>query len=340
MPERKPSDEDQIIHIPESEQNLEPQIQPSEYTGEPLSRDPTLVQRTSESILHTRALFGQLIRGDDESKKLILEYLREGIEEKYLEASITTDHTRLDNLRDQMDFVNQGLTAMTGKPTTLIKVYKGVSEKDPDKYQPIIVDGQFNARGFFDFLKFHRELAVQILSTSEVTSERAEIEAQTTLVPLKQELARLVVREQGKTAQEISANGEKLVRAEVLKGEIRTSKIRGMTTPFIKSVAEIPVIVFQAPIDRLAQWMAESEDKAVPIAAVTGAAAGWIILFTKIAGSSEFIGTTLQSNFVAGSVVGIFGGALVTVASWEAVKYSVQAIKKAAERNKKQKSSN
>ena len=45
----------------------------------------SLAQRTSESILEARVLMGQLVRGDDESRKLLLEYFREGIEEKYLQ---------------------------------------------------------------------------------------------------------------------------------------------------------------------------------------------------------------------------------------------------------------
>lgn len=291
------------------------------------SRGSSLAQKTSESILEARVLMGQLVRGDDESKRLLLEYFREGIEEKYLNASIRTDQTRLDNLKKQMGMVSEGLSAMLGKETTIVKVYKDISEENSE-YQPILTpEGSLNPQGFFDFLRFHKELATKILSASEIASESAEIEAQTALVPLREELSRLTISEKGKTAQELTDTGEILVRAEIVKGEIRTSKIRGMTTPLIITIAEAPVIFLQAPVDRLSKWMDEAEDKAVPIAAVGGAIAGPILLFTRIAASSPIIESWLAQNVVTGTIGGIFGGALVSVATWGTVKNILPALK-------------
>lgn len=287
----------------------------------------SIAQKTSESILHLRVLMGQLIRGDDESKRLLLNYFREGVEEKYLDASIRTDQTRLNNLSSQMEMVNEGLSNMLGKQTTIVKVYKDISEEG-SQYQPVLSpDGRLNPKGFFDFLKFHRELATQILSTSEIASESAEIEAQTSLVPLREELNRIVISEKEKTARELIDAGETLTNSEITKGEIRISKIRGMTTPIIITVAETPVILLQAPVDRLSKWMDEADDKAVPISAVGGAIAGPIILFTRIASSSPIIESWLSQNVVAGTIGGVFGGALVSVAAWGTVKNLLPAIK-------------
>jgi len=292
-----------------------------------IENDLSLAQRTSEGILQLRVLMGQLVRGDDESKKLLLDYFREGIEEKYLDASIKTDQTRLDNLKKQMGMVNEGFSAMLGKETTIVKVYKDISEENSE-YQPILSpEGKLNPQGFFDFLRFHKELATIILSASEIASESAEIEAETALVALREGLNRLTISEKGKTAQELANRGEILVKAEKVKGEIRTSKIRGMTTPLIITIAEASVIFLQAPVDRLSKWMDEAEDKTVPIVAVGGAVAGPIILFTKIAASSPLIESWLAQNVVTGTIGGVFGEALVSVAAWGTVKNILSAIK-------------
>ncbi|KKU16147.1 MAG: hypothetical protein UX25_C0042G0004 [Candidatus Woesebacteria bacterium GW2011_GWC2_45_9] len=184
----------------------------------------SLAQRTSESILEARVLMGQLVRGDDESRKLLLEYFREGIEEKYLQASIRTDQTRLDNLKKQMDMMNDGLSSRLGEETTIVKVYKEISETNSEQYQPILTqEGKINPQGFFDFLRFHKELAIKILSASEIASESVEVEAQTALVPLREELSRLKIREQKETAIELIGARQSLVDAGVARGEIRTS---------------------------------------------------------------------------------------------------------------------
>lgn len=313
--------------VPEPKQTPPEDLIQGEVFDPQAENGTTLVQRTSESILQARALMGQLVRGDDESKRLILEYFREGIEQKYLDASIRTDETRLDNLKTQVGLVNEGLSAIVGKDTTIVKIYKDVSDTNPGEYQPITVEGKFNAKGFFDFLRFHRELATKILSASEIASESAEIEAQTALVPLREELNRLTIDEKGKTAEKLSETGEILVKAEIVKGEIRTSKIRGMTTPLITTIAETPIIILQAPVDRLSKWMNEAEDKAIPIAAVGGAVAGPVILFTRIAVSSPIVESWLSQNIVVGTLGGIFGGALVSVAAWETVKNILPTLK-------------
>ena len=301
--------------------------------GEVIENDvksTSLVQKTSESIIEARVLMSQLIRGDDESKKLLLEYFREGIEEKYLQASIRTDQTRLDNLKKQMGMVDEGLSSMLGKETTITKVYKEVSEANSEQYQPILTsEGKFNPQGFFDFLRFHKELAVKILSASEIASEGAEIESQTALVPLRAELSRLIINEDQKTALELTNAKESLINAEIAKGEIRSSKIRGFTTPLIITVAEAPIILLQAPVDRLSKWMDEAQDKAVPIAAVVGATAGPILLFTKIATSSPIIEAWLSQHVVVGTFGGLFGGALLSVATWGTVKNILPAVKEA-----------
>lgn len=281
----------------------------------------TLAQKTSQAILQLRLLTSQLIRGDGESRRLILEYFREGVERRYLDASIGTDRARLDNFREQIGLANEGISTIVGKDTTIVDIYREVSEANPGKYKPLLTKGKFDAEGLFDFLRFHQELATRILSVSEVSSEAAEIEAQTALVKLRGELERLKIGEAKDTAEELSDARESLVDAAVAQGEIRVSKIRGYTRPILTIIGEFPIVVFQAPVDRLAKWMDESEDKAVPIVATGGAIAGPILLFSKVAASSSIIEKWLSENVVYGSVVGVFGGALVSVAAWGSVRY-------------------
>lgn len=308
-------------------------VQPFERTNQNsvFSREvvrASIAQKTSESILQARTLMGQLIRGDDESKRLLLEYFREGIEEKYLNASIATDQTRLSNLKKQVVMVNEGLNSLTGKETTIVEMYKGLSNKNPDEYQPIFdPEGNFNPRGFFDLLKFHKELAIKILSASEIASESAELEAQTQLIPLREEVNRLAIREDKKTAIELSDAKEELVKAEMAKGEIRTSFIRGWTTPLIITIAEAPIVFLQAPVERLELWMEKANDKAVPISAVSGAIAGPIILFTKIASESSIIESWLSRNIPLGVGAGIIGGSLTLVSAWLTAKNLLPALK-------------
>lgn len=292
----------------------------------------SLVQKTSESIIEARILMGQLIRGDSESKKLLLEYLREGIENKYLQASIKTDQNRLDNLKRQMEMVNEGLALILGKETTVVQIYKNISEDNSEQYKPILTsEGKLNPQGFFDFLRFHKELAIKILSTSEITSEEAEIESQTALIPLRAELGRLIINENRKTALELYNAKDSFIKAEIAKGEIRSSKIRGFTIPLIITVAEAPIILLQAPIDRLSKWMNEAQDKVIPIVAVAGATIGPIFIFTKIASYSPIVETWLSEHVVAGIFGGLLGGSLLSVSTWGAIKNLLPAIKETSD---------
>lgn len=315
---------------------------PSERPGDPIrsvgaeiveignvGNDLSLAQRTSEGILRLRTLMRQLVGGDDKSKGLLLNYFREGIEEKCSRASARVDEARFNNLKRQMKVVDEGLSAILGKKTTIMEVYKCISRGNSE-YPPILTpEGKLDYQGFFGLLKFQNKLAIKILSTGKVASESAEIEAQTVLVPLKEELKRLEISEKGKTAHKFVETGEIVVKAEEVKGEIRISRIRNITTPLIITIAETPITFLQAPVDRLGKWMDEAQDKAVPIAAVGGAVAGPMILFTRIAASSPIIESWLAQNVVLGAISGIFGGALVSVAAWGTIKNILPALKNA-----------
>lgn len=280
--------------------------------------DRNSFQKTSAALLQIKAIGSQLIRGDEESKRLIIGFFQEELEERYLKSSIRTDDQRIQNLGDQIDLVNKGLSKLTGKNTSLLGLYNKVSQNEGSGYPPLKNEkGQINAEGIFGLLRYHQELARKLFSASEIASEGAEIDVQKALVPLREELNRITINERKQTAIELfSAKGE-FVGAEEARGEILSSQIRGRMIPIITAIAEAPVIFLQAPVDRLNKWMSEADDKAVPIAAVFGAIAGPILTFTVIPKSSLILNYWLSQNTSIGFLGGIFFGSLGSVAIWK-----------------------
>lgn len=271
----------------------------------------SMVENAHASLLKTRVAILNLIKSDDESRRLVQAVLQEGLEAQYLRAAEATDMMRARNLKEQVTEVNNALSAVSGQKVSITALYKTASAAHPEQYPPLNT-----AEGLFALVRYQKELAIKVLAAAEETSEGAEIEAQMALIPLRQELELVKMDKRAAEAAKYIEIAPDLKEAARLAGEVRGQQLSGIIGPILTTFGAAPLYVVRGPAEKFSQWMDDSEDKMEPISAVVGGTVVTAFLVT--------------SGVLAGSIliplgVGVVGGSVIGIAVWKGTKMGVQA---------------
>lgn len=264
------------------------------------------LQNTHNGMLMAKSMLTQLIRTSPETRAALEAVIQERAESAYLEAASRNDRFKLEAFARQMGDINQALSRLEGKPTSVLAKYVSNPDNAP------ISTGE----GLIAFRNFYISTAEQILPMFEIAGEKADIRGQLELIPARNELALAKMDAQSERAQKYIEIADDIIEERRLKGKALGEGIQSILVPILTSPA---IAVTSVPLE-IGKWVGhqidDAKDKMEPISAVAGAS-GTVYLI---------LATGLMSNPLIAVPLGLVLGPAIGLATYKGVKLGSAAL--------------
>lgn len=264
------------------------------------------LQNTHNGMLMAKSMLTQLIRTSPETRAALEAVIQERAESAYLEAASRNDRFKLEAFARQMGDINQALSRLEGKPTSVLAKYVSNPDNAP------ISTGE----GLIAFRNFYISTAEQILPMFAIAGEKADIRGQLELIPARNELALAKMEAQSERAQKYIEIADNIIEERRLKGKALGEGIQSILVPILTSPA---IAVTSVPLE-IGKWVGhqidDAKDKMEPISAVAGAS-GTVYLL---------LATGLMSNPLIAVPLGLVLGPAIGLATYKGTKLGSAAL--------------